>query len=217
MGFNKKEKAAFLKIVDDCATIMPREMIKHKQLVLFNDDKPLYQRLYFPLLYPEMKENPKGDPMPKQSFRHYPQRNRNGDVITYRNPKTGKLDVIIKGYQEAKITNTHAMLVEQIKRILLKDYKGFRPFFKDVHIIRAEFIFKSLDSFKKADKDAISSGNYILFKETEPDLDNLEKLLWDAMQEAGVWSNDARICSKNGILKRFGTVPGVIVEIEGRI
>jgi len=37
------------------------------------------------------------------------------------------------------------------------------------------------------------------------------------MQEAGVLSNDARICSKNGIFKRFGTVPGVIVEIEGRI
>ena len=144
MGFNKKEKAAFLKIVDDCATIMPREMIKHKQLVLFNEDKPLYQRLYFPLLYPEMKENPKGDPMPKQSFRHYPQRNRNGDVITYRNSRTGKLDVIIKGYQEAKVTNTHAMLVEQIKRILLKDYKGFRPFFKDVHIIRAELDWKSV-------------------------------------------------------------------------
>ena len=42
--------------------------------------------------------------MPNQSFRHYPQ-NRNGDVITYRNQKTGKLDVIIKSYQEAKITN----------------------------------------------------------------------------------------------------------------
>ena len=40
MGFNKKEKAAFLKIVDDCATIMRND--KHKQLVLFMN-KPLYQ------------------------------------------------------------------------------------------------------------------------------------------------------------------------------
>lgn len=219
MGFNKKEKQAFLNIIESCAAIMPREMIQHKQFVLFDEaeEKPTYKRLYFPLIYPEIKENPKGDPLPKQSFRHYVQRNKQGDVITFRNAKTGKLDVILKGYQEAKITNTHDMLVEQFKIYLLRDYKGFRPFYKDVHILRAEFIFKAIESLSKADKEAVSSGDYILFKETEPDLDNLEKMLWDAMQEAGVISNDARICSKNGIFKRFGTRPGVIVELEGRV
>ena len=219
MGFNKKEKQAFLKIVEECADIMPREMIQHKQQVLFDEaeDKPTYQRLFFPLIYPEMKENPKSDPMAKQSFRHYAQRNKNGDVVTYRNKITGKLDVLIKGYQDAKITNTHQMLVQQIRMRLERDYKGFRPFFKDVHVIRCEFIFKAIESLSKADKAAIESGDYIVFKETEPDIDNLEKMLWDAMQEAGVYTNDARICSKNGIFKRFGTRPGVLVEIEGRV
>ena len=67
----------------------------------------------------------------------------------------------------------------------------------------------------------------IYFKDTKPDLDNLEKLVWDAMQiekadkdvrnamTGLVYDNDAQIVSKNGIFKRWGLTPGVIIEMEG--
>jgi len=75
----------------------------------------------------------------------------------------------------------------------------------------------------------LKAGTKIYFKDTKPDLDNLEKMVWDSMQAEKaekdvvnamtglVYDNDAQIVSKNGIFKRWGIRPGVIIEMEGYI
>lgn len=66
----------------------------------------------------------------------------------------------------------------------------------------------NLFSAKKRDK-AIR-GEVLPYK--KPDLDNVEKSLWDALQ--GIYyTNDSRICRKN-IQKIYGEQPGMMVEIE---
>ena len=92
----------------------------------------------------------------------------------------------MRGYTEAKVTTTKDSLVMQLQAIMTRDYKGHRPFSKDVHITRCEFIFNPLLGASKKDQEAMKNDEYIVFKSTKPDLDNLEKMLWDACEEAGV-------------------------------
>lgn len=220
MSLGKKKKETFLRMIEMGKLVMPTEIIKVKEFSLFADEDmaaPKYRLLRFELLYPQMAENPNGDPIPKQSFRQYVQRDKDGHVFVYTNPKTQKRDVIMKGYQEAIITNTTEALSLQIRNQVSKKYIGFRPFFKDVHVRRCEFIFTAIGSLNKAETEALTTGEFIVFKETKPDLDNLQKLLWDAFEDSGVFTNDSRIASINGAFKRYGLVPGVIIELEGQI
>jgi Holliday junction resolvase RusA-like endonuclease len=219
MGYNKKTKEKFLKAIEYGKMVMPFGIINVKQYSLFDEpeNNDHYKVLNFALRYPPMDKNVNGDPMAKQSMRTMVRRDKEGNVMTFTNPKTGKLDVFTQQYQEAKLTQTADVLQLQLQQQLSKKYIGFRPFYKDVHILRAEFIFSQIASLSKSDEEAIASGDWIVFKETEPDLDNLEKMLWDVMQAAGIFTNDARIVSKNGIFKRYGTIPGIIVELEGRV
>jgi Holliday junction resolvase RusA-like endonuclease len=221
MAFGKKKTAEFLKVIEEGRKVMPREIIKPREYSLFDDvddlGKPLYQHVRLELVYPEMNENLEGNPMAKQSFRQFVQREKSGDVFVFNNQRTGKKDVIMKGYTDAKITKTAEIITLQSRVQIAKNHIGFRQFTKDVHITRCEFIFAPIASMTKADKEALNTGEFIVWKDTKPDLDNLLKLIWDALEAAGVMENDARICSYNGIFKRYGPVPGVIIELEGRI
>lgn len=218
MAFGKKEKSRFLQVIESSAALMPREVIMSIQQSMFDEPETgnRYHKMRFELLYPPLKENEDGDPMAKQSFKPYVQRNKDGDVFTYRNPQ-GKLDIIMKGYTESKITTTSDVLALQIRVQIGKNHHGFRPFDRDVHVTRCEFIFTPLKSFKKDDMEAIKSGNWIVWKDTKPDLDNLMKMVWDASAAAGIFTNDSRIASLNGVFKHYGLVPGLVVELEGRI
>ena len=56
------------------------------------------------------------------------------------------------------------------------------------------------------------AGKAEWYKITRPDLDNLEKLLLDAMTKLGFWGNDARICSK--LTEKFHSdFQGLFIEI----
>ena len=52
------------------------------------------------------------------------------------------------------------------------------------------------------------------YKETIPDLDNMEKLLFDVMTNLGYWHDDAQICSK--ITEKLWTceTPGLWISIK---
>lgn len=218
MAYSKKAKDKFLKIIEAGEVLMPREIIMTIQQSMFDEPETgqKYLKMRFELLYPKLKENEEGNPMAKQSFKPFVQRDKEGNVFLYKNPQ-GKMDCILKGYTESKITTTSDMLTMQMRVQIGKNHRGFRPFDKDVHVTRCEFIFAPIGSLSKDDHEALKTGSWIVFKDTKPDLDNLEKMVWDAMAEAGVFTNDSRISSKNGIFKRYGVVPGVVIELEGRI
>lgn len=233
----KAEREKFLKSCDLINGIMPKEVIK-KQQTIFDDviitdqKKTRYQKLKFILKYPPLAENPDGDPMAKQSARftvsRYMNGEKKGEPIIFLNKRTLKNDVMIKSYQDAKITNTSKLLQLQILK-QLKATESFTKFRGAIFVTRMEFIFKVSKNAPKYMLNDLKEGNMIYFKETKPDLDNLEKMVWDAMQAEKaekdivnamtglVYDNDAQIVSKNGVFKRWGLRPGVIVEMEGYI
>lgn len=236
MGWTKADREKFLKSCDTIRGIMPKEVIE-KQGNLFDDilevdtPNPRYQKIRLILKYPPLAENPDEDPMAKQSARftvsRYSNGPKKGEPIIFENKRTGKPDVMIKSYQDAKITNTANMLQLQI----LVQLKGqhFTKFRGAIFVTRMEFIFKVSKNAPKYMIDDLKSGTKIYFKDTKPDLDNLEKMVWDAMQAEKaekdvtnamtglVYDNDAQIVSKNGVFKRWGIIPGVIIEMEGYI
>ena len=233
----KAEREKFLKSCDLINGIMPKEVIK-KQQTIFDDviitdqKKTRYQKLKFILKYPPLAENPDGDPMAKQSARftvsRYMNGEKKGEPIIFLNKRTLKNDVMIKSYQDAKITNTSKLLQLQILK-QLKATESFTKFRGAIFVTRMEFIFKVSKNAPKYMLNDLKEGNMIYFKETKPDLDNLEKMIWDAMQAEKaekdivnamtglVYDNDAQIVSKNGVFKRWGMVPGVLIEMEGYI
>ena len=233
----KAEREKFLKSCDLINGIMPKEVIK-KQQTIFDDviitdqKKTRYQKLKFILKYPPLAENPDGDPMAKQSARftvsRYMNGEKKGEPIIFMNKRTLKNDVMIKSYQDAKITNTAKMLQLQILK-QLKATENFTKFRGAIFVTRMEFIFKVSKNAPKYMLNDLKEGRLIYFKDTKPDLDNLEKMIWDAMQAEKaekdivnamtglVYDNDAQIVSKNGVFKRWGMVPGVIIEMEGYI
>ena len=170
--------------------------------------------------------------MAKQSARftvsRYGNGPKKGEPIIFDNKRTGKPDVMIKSYQDAKITNTAKMLQLQML-VQLKATENFTKFRGAIFVTRMEFIFKVSKNAPKYMINDLKEGRMIYFKETKPDLDNLEKMVWDAMQAEKaekdivnamtglVYDNDAQIVSKNGVFKRWGIVPGLILELEGYI
>lgn len=233
MAYTKAERQKFLEALDQGREVMPQGVIK-RELTLFEDTievdrKTNYQKITLALRYPILTENTNGDPMAKQSARFTVQRyakgEKKGEPIIFMNKNTNKPDVMIKSYQDAKIKNTTQVLQYQINQQLAK--QRFTKFRGAIFITRMEFVFKVYSSATKKMLDDLKTGNMIYFKDTKPDLDNLEKLVWDAMQiekadkdvrnamTGLVYDNDAQIVSKNGIFKRWGLTPGVIIEMEG--
>lgn len=236
MGWTKADRAKFLASCDIAKGVMPQGVISLQQN-LFEDvievdtPNPRYQKIKLILKYPPLAENPDGDPMAKQSARFTVSRYSNGikkgEPIIYQNKRTGKDDVIIKSYQDAKITNTTNMLQQQIKAQLKS--QPFTKFRGAIFVTKMEFIFKVSKNAPKYMMEDLKSGTKIYFKDTKPDIDNLEKMIWDSMQAEKaekdvvssmvdlVYDNDAQIVSKNGVFKRWGLVPGVLIEMEGYI
>ena len=235
MGWTKADRDKFLKSCNEIENIMPKEVIKVQTTmfedILETDDPTLkYQKVRFAMKYPILTDNTKGDPTAKQSARFTVQRymggDKKGEPIIFKN-KAGKDDVMIKSYQDVRITNTTKALQMQITKIMHE--KGYTKFRGAIFVTRMEFIFKVSDNAPKYLINELKMGTKISFKDTKPDLDNLEKLVYDAMEEKIVekstekafigllYDNDALIVSKNGIFKRWGIVPGVIVEMEGYI
>lgn len=216
MIWNKKKRQDFLWKIKGNIVHMPR-VFKLQQVSIFDDpdEKRQFYHLSFSLCYPDIENNPNHDPIPKQSYRNYLA--PTGEVIGKDINGKPLYKQMVKGYQTVKITGTSASLADQIRNTLKDEYPNFKMFTKDVHITRLEFIHHIPSTMSKRDIDEVKRGNMIFFKSTEPDIDNMQKLLWDACEDAGVFKNDGQIASLNSVFKYYGFVPGVIVDIEGRL
>lgn len=168
------------------------------------------------------------NPVAKQSFRVSPTRHyksgthtclycnkeafhKQGDVMTYRNKKTGLVDVIMAQYTDKKIITWEKYLKQQINIQLPIDFIKFND---EIHITRLWFIFEPLKGFTKAQEELIKKGDLIR-KKTKPDIDNLTKPIYDAMQEI-IMDNDSIISRELDKGKFYGASPGVLINLKGK-
>lgn len=232
MGWTKADRKKFLDAMEqNRPTSAVKQMNSLFGDIIENDSKSNLQSIQLIIKYPVMTQNLNGDPMPKQSARfmvsRYNSGQNKGEPVIYTNKRTGKKDVIIKSYQEAKITNTVDMIRKQVYAQLKK--MNFTKFRGAIFITKMEFIFQVSKNAPKYMINDLKAGTKIYFKDTRPDLDNLEKLILDALEtekmekdsieamKGLVYDNDAQIVAKTSVFKRWGIVPGVIINMEGLI
>lgn len=135
-----------------------------------------------------------GEPMAKQSFRYAVRPKKDGTNF-------------VSKYQPKKVVDKERNLAYDIKSQLAKDFTPFDcPL--DVSIT---FTFPPPKSWSKAQKALFKSG-VRMYKDTKPDLDNLEKIVFDSMQGI-VYINDSRVCEKRS-RKVYGDIPSIVILIE---
>jgi len=113
-------------------------------------------------------------------------------------------------YTPAKIkTAENNIRVQAIQQLP----KGFIPFQGEVFVTKCHFIFAPPKSLRKKDLRRIKEGGTV-YKMTKPDLsDNLNKLLYDAL-ESIVFINDSRIVAMDNVKKYYGFTPRIELEIQ---
>lgn len=174
--------------------------------------------------YLKTKENPNGNPIPKQSVRESLMFKRNYRVIKKIENINGKdvevkyypiEDLYINHYQPAAITKNTEHIQAQAKKFVQMT-NLVKPFDKNISIDALMFVFSPIASLRKKDIEIINNGGYVL-KNTKPDMiDNLPKLLFDGLNKI-IISDDARICRENNVYKVYGKTPGVFLKIRGEL
>lgn len=132
-----------------------------------------------------------GEPKPKQSFRATI---RAGQIHAYQ-PES------VEGATDDILTQVIAQLPQ-----------GHIPWGGGIKA-QMQFIFPFTQALRKnkAIMESYKAGNKIL-KTTKPDLDNLEKLVYDAMAYR-VYVNDSQICNKFSE-KIYGDIPGIKISLK---
>lgn len=138
-----------------------------------------------------------GDPVPKQG-----DRSRIAGT-------TGRQ--FVQHFQSAKVKGATANLRAQI---IAQLPDGFGLLGGPLVVHELVFTFAPLKSATKAQRESMARGRAYP-KPTKPDLDNLEKLVWDAC-EGIVYPNDSLIWEKRQVRKVYGPVPGIRLVIEGQ-
>ena len=101
---------------------------------------------------------------------------------------SGHSRVYIHHYQPEKILNEHAALA-----LLAEQHRPDKLWDCPIEV-RIFFYFPWPSSISKKRK-MNWHNNLVAYKATRPDLDNLEKLIFDAL-EGVIYKNDSQICSK---------------------
>lgn len=131
-----------------------------------------------------------GQPTPKQSARF----SRNGHC-----------------YQKKEIVLAEEKIRQQVMEQLPENFQRFEKF---VIVEKILFVFEPLKSFKKSEKEIIEAGGYVR-KTTKPDItDNLNKLLFDSMNEL-VYRDDSIICELQNSKKVYGKNPRIEIILSG--
>jgi Holliday junction resolvase RusA-like endonuclease len=138
-----------------------------------------------------------GTPIAKQSTRF--KTVKTGNKIFSTSFQTGKI--------KKETENLRWQIIEQLP-------DGFKPFENQVKILYLRFRFPYLKSFSKKRIKDIEQEGRDKFKTTKPDLDNLEKMLWDAMNGV-VFTDDSIIYAKRNITKEYWHTPGILVILKG--
>jgi len=112
-------------------------------------------------------------------------------------------------YTPAKIkTAENNIRVQAIQQLP----KGFIPFQGQVFITKCHFIFAPPKSMRKKDLKRIEAGK-IVYKETKPDVDNMQKILLDSLNSI-VFVDDSRIVAMDNVKKYYGFTPRIELEIQ---
>lgn len=111
-------------------------------------------------------------------------------------------------YQDKKVVDWANGIKTQILSQLPKGYKLMTD---PVMIKRLIYIFPILKSLSKVKK--AMAINLQMYKMSKPDVDNLQKNLFDAFNQI-VWRDDSQVCHINNLIKMHGARPGVIIEVE---
>lgn len=145
----------------------------------------------------------KGEPMPKQSVRSY----ANG---SFKVVAGGKKVYNVFHYQPPEMDERKLNYQKQVMMQLPPDFKMFS---QRVHIRKMHFIFPPLKGFSKVVMEKLNAGE-IVYKETKPDADNLQKMLYDSLNKM-VFSDDSIIVSVDDVKKCYGLGGLIILELEG--
>lgn len=133
-----------------------------------------------------------------------------GEPKAKQSAKFAKRGKFIKSYQPKRVVNAEANIKMQILEQLPKDFELFTG---NVVVDKLYYVFSPLKSFTKKKLELIESGKKV-FKNTKPDLsDNLNKMLFDAMQGI-VYDNDSRVVGMNKVMKFYGNRPRIEIEIR---
>ena len=135
-----------------------------------------------------------------------------GNPIAKQSARFGFNDKEIRSYQPAKIVQTKKSIQYQLQSQLPK---GFKMFTKYVQIIECGFIFPYLKGHTKKQIAEMETGIKTNFKTTIPDLDNLQKMLFDAMQGI-VFKNDSLIVMMDNVYKIYHKEPEIIIRLKGK-
>jgi Holliday junction resolvase RusA-like endonuclease len=149
-------------------------------------------------------------PIPKQSARFTVQRDKKGNVITYKD-KQGITQVISHVHSDPK----RKQYIETLRTMAIQQLPDkFTIFSKMVDVVRVMFVYPPASYLPKKVLTSIEAGG-LFPKTTTPDLvDNLVKPLYDAL--AGVvFSNDGLIWKETEKGKFFGKPSGIYIEIQG--
>ena len=138
-----------------------------------------------------------GIPKPKQSFRARVMKSKSGKSFVHT-------------YQTKEVVQQEKNIQIIVKEQLPKEFKIME---NGIAVTKLWYIFLPITSMKKAYKEIINNGGYLI-KTTKPDLtDNLNKGLFDALQGV-LYLNDSQICSMDNVRKVYGKEPGIILELE---
>lgn len=111
-------------------------------------------------------------------------------------------------YQDTKYLKYSRAIVKEVKNSLPDDFEILDGYLK----VTVVYVFSPLKGMSKKDKEYLENGGYI-YKNTRPDVtDNLNKGLFDALQEV-VYVDDSRI-SEITASKVFGKKAKIILKIE---
>lgn len=178
----------------------------------------------------ENKENRSGGPISKQSMKPWFMREKG-------NPKKLKIKITEKGVEmpvmismPPKLSADGALQQKMVLKDILKWTHVNKSFFeKWVIIEKLVFVYPPLESHDKLTKTYVEEG-YAIPKLTIPDIDNLQKFLFDIMQNLNhdpdtkirsllpiPWlANDGFIFQIKNMYKCYGKRPGTYIKMKGQ-
>jgi len=171
-------------------------------------------------------KNPSGGPVAKQSTKTSYSHRKDGSLVTFRRNENSKEMPHVFNYTPEPANSAsihHKQFVREFTKFLDVNNAHFT---KWVVIEKLVFVYPPLKSHTKEIKTHLGKGN-ILPKLTIPDLDNLQKLLYDVFGDLNTTpgknqfkiryiQNDGMIFWVKNMYKCFGKKPGTYLKMRGQ-
>jgi len=132
-----------------------------------------------------------------------------GVPLQKQSARFAKMGKFMRSYQPKEVTNWTAQAKIQVINQLPEPWT---PIEEPIIIKKLTFVFPPLKSWSKKKRLALENGIKI-FKDKKPDLDNLQKNLFDVCNKL-VWSDDAQIVRIESMEKIHGLQPRIELVIE---